>query len=116
MENLERLRRLGIRLAVDDFGTGYSSLGYLQKFQLDVLKIDMSFIRHLPGNEQAATITRACIAMAHGLGMEVIAEGVETEAQFDFLRQCDCDQVQGYLFSKPVPADAFVKLLREDAG
>ncbi|MCP5058139.1 MAG: EAL domain-containing protein [bacterium] len=113
-ENLDRLRRLGIRLAVDDFGTGYSSLGYLQRFPLDVLKIDMSFIRGLPDNEQAATITRACIAMAHGLGMEVIAEGVETEAQFSFLREFGCDYAQGYLFSDPVPEDAFVKLLKQD--
>jgi len=113
-ENLERLRRLGIRLAVDDFGTGYSSLGYLQRFHLDVLKIDMSFIRELPDSEQAATITRACIAMAHGLGMEVIAEGVETEAQFSFLREFGCDYVQGYLFSKPVAEDEFVKLLKQD--
>ncbi|MBW2242397.1 MAG: EAL domain-containing protein, partial [Deltaproteobacteria bacterium] len=111
---LERLRRLVIRLAFDDFVTGYSSLGYLQRFHLDVLKIDMSFIRELPDSEQAATITRACIAMAHGLGMEVIAEGVETEAQFSFLREFGCDYVQGYLFSKPVAEDEFVKLLKQD--
>lgn len=101
---LNSLKRLGLCIAVDDFGTGYSSLNYLKQFPIDVLKIDRSFVDGLPGGEQDAQIARAIIAMAHSLGLAVIAEGVENQDQLDFLREHGCDQVQGYLFGKPMPA------------
>lgn len=107
--NLEALRRLGARLSVDDFGTGYSSLAYLQRFPLDVLKIDQSFISQVCEEPQAATITRACVAMAHELGLLVVAEGVETEGQLAFLRECRCDYAQGFLFSHAIPEDGLRK-------
>ena len=101
---LESLKQLGLSIAVDDFGTGYSSLNYLKRFPIDVLKIDRSFVDGLPAGEQDAQIARAIIAMAHSLNMTVIAEGVETQAQLDFLREHGCDEVQGFLLGKPVPA------------
>ncbi|MCC6075796.1 putative bifunctional diguanylate cyclase/phosphodiesterase [Pseudomonas sp. GCM10022188] len=109
-----RLRALGVRLAIDDFGTGYSSLGYLKHLPVDVVKIDKTFIRELDGSEQGgdAAITRAIIAMGHSLGLEVVAEGVEQPAQLDFLRRHGCDEIQGYLISRPVEAGAFAALLR----
>jgi EAL domain-containing protein (putative c-di-GMP-specific phosphodiesterase class I) len=91
-------------VAIDDFGTGYSSLAYLRRFPLDKLKIDMAFVRGITTNADDAAIALAIIRMAHTLKLEVIAEGVETEAQLQWLRKHDCDQVQGYLFSRPVPA------------
>ncbi len=108
MRMLESLKRLGLSIAVDDFGTGYSSLNYLKRFPIDVLKIDRSFVDGLPAGEQDAQITRAIIAMAHSLGMTVIAEGVETQAQLDFLREHGCDEVQGFLLGRPMPPDEVV--------
>lgn len=104
---LERLKQLGIGLAIDDFGTGYSSLNYLKQFPIDVLKIDRSFVDGVPSGEQDAQIARAIVGMAHTLNLSVIAEGVETQAQLDFLREHGCDQVQGYLFGKPMPQQRF---------
>ena len=110
---LNELRQHGVPVAVDDFGTGYSSLSYLKRFPVDYVKIDQTFIRDLtPGSEDAA-ITRAIIAMAHSLELKVVAEGVETQAQMDFLKSQRCDEIQGYLISKPVPAEQFAQLLRE---
>jgi diguanylate cyclase (GGDEF)-like protein/PAS domain S-box-containing protein len=106
LQMLTSLKKLGLCIAVDDFGTGYSSLNYLKQFPIDVLKIDRSFVDGLPG-EQDAQIARAIIAMAHSLNLAVIAEGVETQEQLDFLREHDCDEVQGYLFGKPMPAAQF---------
>ena len=92
---------------MDDFGTGYSSLNYLKQFPIDVLKIDRSFVDGLPDGEQDAQIARAIIAMAHSLNMMVIAEGVESHAQLEFLREHGCDEVQGYLLGRPMPARQF---------
>ena len=112
---LEELRTMGVRLSIDDFGTGYSSLSYLQRFPLSRLKIDQSFVRDLLTNENNVKITRAIIAMAHSLNLSVLVEGVETEGQLARLREEGCDEVQGYLFSRPVCAEEFEKLLKGDA-
>jgi EAL domain-containing protein (putative c-di-GMP-specific phosphodiesterase class I) len=93
-----------VRLSIDDFGTGYSSLAYLNRFPIDVVKIDRSFIRNVPESHSDAQITSAVIALGHSLGLTVIAEGAETQAQIDFLRREGCDEVQGYFYSRPIPA------------
>ena len=111
IEILMKLRKLGIHLAIDDFGTGYSSLSYLKRFPLDVLKIDKSFIDDIPHHADDMAITSAIISMGQTLGFKVLAEGVETMAQLDFLQLKGCDTYQGYIKSKPIPADEFVKLL-----
>ena len=110
---VDRLKNLGVHISLDDFGTGYSSLAYLSRFAIDRLKIDQSFIRDITTNPVNASISTATIAMAHKLGKIVVAEGVETEAQMQFLRRHDCDEMQGFLFSRPVPADDLAVILRE---
>ena len=110
---LMRLRGLGLRIAVDDFGTGYSSLAQLKRFPIDVLKIDQGFIRDIPQSEDDMAISAAIIAMGHSMGLSVLAEGVETSGQLAFLQERGCDSYQGYLCSRPVPADAFAALLKE---
>ena len=102
---LSELFSIGCRLAIDDFGTGYSSLAYLKRFPVNVLKIDHSFVRDIPDDKDDAEIVNTIIAMAHNLKIEVVAEGVETEEQIAFLRACGCDCMQGYLFSRPLPAE-----------
>ncbi len=111
----QQLRDLGVKLAIDDFGTGYSSLSYLKRFPVDYVKIDQTFVRELAAGGEDAAITRAVIAMAHGLELKVVAEGVETQAQMDFLKLQRCDEIQGYLISPPVPAEQFAELLRAQA-
>ena len=113
---LERLRGLGLRIAVDDFGTGYSSLAQLKRFPIDVLKIDQGFIRDIPQSEDDMAISAAIIAMGHSMGLSVLAEGVETADQLAFLQERGCDAYQGYLCSRPVPAADFAALVRERAG
>lgn len=108
---LQDLKRLGIRLSIDDFGTGFSSLSYLKSMPIDVIKIDRSFIRDIPSDEDDIAITTAIINMAHSLDIEVVAEGVETLEQFELLRKLGCDNIQGYLFMKPASAqetEAFI--------
>jgi len=109
LDVLTRLRAMGVRMAIDDFGTGYSSLNYLKQFPVDTLKIDQSFIHNLPENNDDAQITRTIISMAHNLGLGVIAEGVETKEQLEFLQEINCEEVQGFYFSKPLPAAALVE-------
>jgi EAL domain-containing protein (putative c-di-GMP-specific phosphodiesterase class I) len=123
MENVEsvistfhQLRALGVKLAIDDFGTGYSSLSYLKRFPVDYVKIDQTFIRDLSAGGEDAAITRAIIALAHSLELKVVAEGVETQAQMDFLKAHHCDEIQGFLISRPVEAAALAQLLKEHAG
>ena len=110
---LHQLKSLGVKLAVDDFGTGYSSLRYLSQFPLDNLKIDKSFVNNLPHNKSEATITEAIIALAHSLKLSVVAEGVETIEQFQYLREQKCNVIQGYYFSKPLTADEMLLRLQQ---
>ena len=113
MKILRDLRDLGVRIALDDFGIGHSSLAYLKRFPIDALKIDQSFIRDLTTDPDSKAIAATIIAMAHNLNHIVIAEGVETEEQLAFLREQQCDEFQGYLLSKPVPADELLEILRQ---
>jgi diguanylate cyclase (GGDEF)-like protein/PAS domain S-box-containing protein len=110
---LSRLKSLGLRLSIDDFGTGYSSLAYLRRFPLDTLKIDRSFVNEVTTNADGANITRAVIGMSHNLGLRVVAEGVETEAQLAFLYAAGCGEMQGYYFSRPLPAEESLQWLRD---
>lgn len=112
IELLNKLKTMGISISIDDFGTGYSSLSYLKRFPIDSVKIDRSFIKDLPLDGDDAAITQAIIAMAHGLKLKVIAEGAETGEQLSFLRAHECDVMQGYYFSKPLPEHEFFLLCR----
>jgi diguanylate cyclase (GGDEF)-like protein/PAS domain S-box-containing protein len=116
INTMNRLVRMGIRLAIDDFGTGYTSLYYLKRFPIDTLKIDRQFTTDIEEDAENAAIVRAIIAMAHSLNITVVAEGVETEEQLEFLTGAGCDEIQGYLFSRPVADDKVAKLLAADLG
>jgi EAL domain-containing protein (putative c-di-GMP-specific phosphodiesterase class I) len=111
---MNELVAIGLTLSMDDFGTGYSSLAYLKKFPITALKIDRSFVIGLPGEEDDCAIARAIVTMAQQLRQEIVAEGVETSAQMQFLRSIGCDQMQGFLFSPAVPPDELARMVVED--
>lgn len=113
IKTLHSLKDMGVKLSIDDFGTGYSSLSYLKRLAVDKLKIDQSFVRDLAEASDSAAIVRAIIQLGHTLQLTVIAEGVETDAQLAFLRNYGCDEAQGYLYSRPVPAEQFAELLKK---
>jgi len=115
IEKMRVFREDNIQISLDDFGTGYSSLSYLRKFDIDYLKIDQSFVRNMKSDSKDIALCEAIIAMAHKLGIKVIAEGIETEEHRDLLMVAGCDFGQGYLFSKPVPPDGFEKLFVRDS-
>ena len=114
IRNMEQLKSLGVRISLDDFGTGYSSMAYLSRFPIDVVKIDQSFVRDITTNPANAAIAQATIAMSHKLGKTVLAEGVEKTEQMLYLRRCDCDEMQGFLFSRPLPVDEITHMLQRD--
>ena len=109
---LNELKKLGINLAVDEFGTGYSSLNYLKQFPLDKLKIDISFISDLPFNKKDAAITKTIIALGKGLDIKTIAEGVETKEQKEFLEKEECDEIQGWFYSKALKEKDFIEFVK----
>ena len=111
LSRLQNIKSLGVKLSLDDFGTGYSSLSYLKRFPIDTLKIDQAFIRDVKNDHEDAALVKAIISMAHGLGMDVVAEGVELEEQLEFLGANACDTIQGFLFSRPVPAEEIESML-----
>jgi len=111
---LTDIKKLGVRLAIDDFGTGYSSLAQIKNFPIDTLKVDRSFIHNLSQDSENQAITKAIIAMAKNLNLTVVAEGVETQEQKDFLRGLICDEMQGFHFSRPIAADQLAFLLRKN--
>lgn len=113
---MRELKAMGVHLSIDDFGTGYSSLSYLKRFPVDVLKIDQSFIRDIEHDGSSAAMVAAMISLSHDLGMRVIAEGVETRAQLDYLAGRGCDEVQGYYFSPPLRETEFEKMVKERRG
>jgi diguanylate cyclase (GGDEF)-like protein len=113
LKTLHALKEIGVSIAIDDFGTGYSSINYLKRFPIDRLKVDRSFIMDIPGDKDDVAITGAVIAMAHSLGLSVVAEGVETEEQLEFLKRNGCEEVQGYYYSKPLPPDACIEFLKK---
>jgi EAL domain-containing protein (putative c-di-GMP-specific phosphodiesterase class I) len=112
IEILSRLRAMGVRISVDDFGTGYASLSYLKRLPVDELKIDRSFVRHIAVDESDVAIVRSTIGLAHDLGLNVVAEGIESRDCFDVLARLGCDAVQGFYISKPLAADALAEWLR----
>ncbi|MFP5408904.1 MAG: EAL domain-containing protein, partial [Gammaproteobacteria bacterium] len=111
-QTLHDLKALGVRLSIDDFGTGYSSFSYLKRLDVDKLKVDQSFVWDILADGDSASIIKALIQLGHILQLEVLAEGVETEAQLAFLREAGCDAAQGYLFSRPVSAELYAKQVR----
>jgi EAL domain-containing protein (putative c-di-GMP-specific phosphodiesterase class I) len=113
---LTELKSMGVRLAIDDFGVGYSSLAQIKRFPIDTLKVDRSFIREIPRVAEDTAIAEAIIAMGKTLSLTVIAEGVETAEQRSFLRAHDCDEMQGFFFSKPIDGETFAQFMRKHVG
>jgi len=111
---LKQIRQIGININIDDFGTGYSSLSYLKKLPVSKLKIDRSFIKDIPNNKDDEVITKIIINLAKSLNLKVVAEGVETKIQKDFVFENGCDYIQGYYYSPPLPADEFEKKFLKD--
>ena len=111
IEILDSLKKMNVKISVDDFGTGYSSLSYLNRFPVDILKVDRSFLKEIPSNSNNAAITAAIVALAQSMKLEVIAEGVETREQVDFLNTLKCDGMQGFYAARPEPADTVSTLL-----
>jgi len=123
MQNIENtirilhdLRTMGVQLSIDDFGTGYSSLNYLKRFPIDTLKIDRSFVKGIPIDRDDTAISTAIVVLAQSMELNVVAEGVETDAQADFLNSLNCHEMQGFLFSKPVPAEVITHLLNSGSN
>jgi EAL domain-containing protein (putative c-di-GMP-specific phosphodiesterase class I) len=114
VRTLGELKAMGVKIAIDDFGTGYSSLGYLKRLPIDTLKIDRSFVCDVTTDPDDAALVMAIITLAHNLRLKVIAEGVDTEEQLKFLHLLRCDEWQGYLFSRPLPVEAFEDLLLQE--
>lgn len=114
VQRLNLLKKLGVDISLDDFGTGYSSLGYLQQFPFDILKLDACFIRDIHKNHVNAVITKSVIEMAHQLGLKVVAEGIETRGELNFLKEAKCDAIQGFLFSRPLTGKEFKKLVADN--
>ena len=111
---LRKFKEMGLKISIDDFGTGYSSLSYLKQFPIDALKVDRSFIQNVTTNPDDAAITTAVILMGHSLKLKVVAEGVESESQLAFLQVLQCNEVQGFLFSPPVPAERMETMLTRE--
>ena len=116
LERLDQVALTGTQLSIDDFGIGYSSMAYLKKFKVDFLKIDQSFVKEITANVYSSVFAETIVVMAHKLGLKVIAEGIETAGQRDFLRTMECDYAQGFLFSEPVTAACFERLLSSEAN
>lgn len=111
---MKQLSLAGVRFSIDDFGTGYSSLSYIKDFPISHIKIDRSFVMTIGENESNRKIIKAIIAMAHSLGLEVIGEGIETEEQLAYLAQVECDEIQGYYYSKPLSPESFLEFIKKN--
>ena len=114
IEIFQELKEAGVSISIDDFGRGFSSLGYLRDLPIDKIKIDRSFLRDISSNSYEQALVRAVLTVAHSQKLKVVAEGVETPEQFRFLKLLGCDEVQGYLFGRPVPAEHYTELLRQN--
>jgi EAL domain-containing protein (putative c-di-GMP-specific phosphodiesterase class I) len=111
---LQEIKQIGVTISIDDFGTGYSALAYLKRFPIDELKIDRSFVADIPTNGEDSAIVKAVVAMSHSLDLKVVAEGVETEHQLNYLRNLDCDVIQGHFFCPPLSGNEFAEFVKQN--